>query len=54
MTVLGMQDHAGICAARALPEHALREATEEGMGVVRAVLAPSGLRGEEESHAIRT
>jgi len=34
-------------------DHALRGATEEVMGVVRAVLAPYGLHGAEETHTIR-
>jgi AcrR family transcriptional regulator len=34
-------------------DHALQEVTADLLGVVRAVLAPYGLRGAEETHAIR-
>ncbi len=34
-------------------DHALQEVTADLLGVMRAVLAPYGLRGAEETHAIR-
>ena len=45
--------YAATLRAPAPDDHALREATEEVMDVVQVVLAPFGLRGAEETHAIR-